>query len=94
MDRASRDTEIFSSEVLTQSSMPLQPFTGKVKLELVVVGRLWMLSTGKDGRLRDRGFVSEQHLEVIYFYTAFFYPLLVEELSNAKDILVSYVMCV
>lgn len=46
MDRASRDTEIFSSEVLTQSSMPLQPFMGKVKLELVVVGRLWMLSTG------------------------------------------------
>lgn len=45
MDRASRDTEIFSSEVLTQSSMPLQPFTGKVKLEFVVVGRLWMLST-------------------------------------------------
>lgn len=45
MDRASRDTEIFSSEFLTQSSMPLQPFTGKVKLELVVVGRLWMLST-------------------------------------------------
>lgn len=48
MDRASRDTEIFSSEFLTQSSMPLQPFTGKVKLELVVVGRLWMLSTERE----------------------------------------------
>lgn len=44
-DSASRETEIFSSEVLTQSSIPLQPFTGKVKLELVVVGRLWILST-------------------------------------------------
>ena len=48
MDKASRDTEIFSSEVLTQSNMPLQPFTGKVKLEFVVDGRLWMLSTKKD----------------------------------------------
>lgn len=47
MDRASRDTEIFSSEVLIQSNMPLQPFRGKVKLELVDVGRLWMLSTEK-----------------------------------------------
>lgn len=56
MDRASRDTEIFSSDVLTQSSMPLQPFKGKVKLELVVVGRLWMLSTEKDSR--DIGYVS------------------------------------
>lgn len=45
MDRASRETEIFSSEVLIQSNMPLQPFRGNVKLELVVVGRLWMLST-------------------------------------------------
>lgn len=45
MDRASRDTEIFSSEVLIQSNMPLQPFSGNVKLELVVVGRLWMLNT-------------------------------------------------
>lgn len=45
MDRASRDTEIFSSEVLIQSNMPLQPFRGNVKFELVVVGRLWMLNT-------------------------------------------------
>lgn len=45
MDRASRETEIFSSEVLIQSNMPLQPFRGNVKLELVVVGRLWMLMT-------------------------------------------------
>lgn len=44
-DKASRATEIFSSEFLTQSSIPLQPFTGKVKLELVDVGRLWILST-------------------------------------------------
>lgn len=48
MDRASRDTEIFSSEVLIQSNMPLQPFRGNVKFELVVVGRLWMLSTEKN----------------------------------------------
>lgn len=48
MDKASRDTEIFSSEFLTQSSMPLQPFTGKVKLEFVAVGLLWMLSTEED----------------------------------------------
>lgn len=48
MDRASRCTEILSSEFLTQSSMPLQPFMGKVKLELVDVGRLWMLSTERD----------------------------------------------
>lgn len=47
MDRASRDTEIFSSEVLIQSNMPLQPFRGNVKFELAVVGRLWMLSTEK-----------------------------------------------
>lgn len=53
MDKASRDTEIFSSEVLTHSSMPLQPFMGKVKLELVVVGRLWMLSTGVGGRSKE-----------------------------------------
>lgn len=52
MDRASRETEIFSSEVLTQSSMPLQPLTGKVKLEFVEVGRLWMLSTEEE---RDEG---------------------------------------
>lgn len=48
MDRASRDTVILSSEVLTQSNIPLQPFTGKVKLEVMVVGRLWMLSTRRD----------------------------------------------
>ena len=65
MDRASRDTEIFSSEVLTQSSMPLQPFTGNVKFELVLVGRLWMLITEKD---RNGQFVSEQHLEVTVFF--------------------------
>ena len=47
MARASRDTEILSSEVLIQSNMPLQPFRGNVKLELVVVGRLWMLNTEK-----------------------------------------------
>lgn len=68
MDRASRDTEIFSSEVLTQSSMPLQPFTGRVKLELVVVGRLWMLSTE-----RDKGFIREHHLRDHLFYTVFFF---------------------
>lgn len=50
MARASRDTEILSSEVRTQSSMPLQPFMGKVKSELVVVGRFWMLSTGVGGK--------------------------------------------
>lgn len=48
MDRASRDTEIFSSEVLIQSNMPLQPFMGKVKFAFEVVGRLWMLSTDRD----------------------------------------------
>lgn len=65
MDRASRDTEIFSSDVLTQSSMPLQPFTGKVKLELVVAGRLWMVSTEKDfGRHRLC-----QQMEVMYSFT-------------------------
>lgn len=51
-DRASRETEIFSSDVRTQSSMPLQPLTGKVKLELVVVGRLWMLITGGGAQLQ------------------------------------------
>lgn len=66
MDRPPRDTEIFSSEVLTQSSMPLQPFMGKVKLEFVVVGRLWMLSTGGKGEVRcgrggRRDFVSQCH---------------------------------
>ena len=45
MERASRDTVIFSSEVRTQSSIPLQPFTGKLKLVAVLVGLLWMLST-------------------------------------------------
>lgn len=58
-DRASLDTEIFSSDVLTQSNMPLQPFAGKVKLELVEVGRLWMLSTDIE-RERER----KQHLEI------------------------------
>lgn len=57
MDKASRDTEIFSSEVLTQSSMPLQPLMGKVKLELVVVGRLWMIIT-EGQKLGDRGLVN------------------------------------
>lgn len=56
MDRASRETEIFSSEVLIQSNMPLQPFRGNVKLELVVVGRLWMLSTEEH---RERALHSE-----------------------------------
>lgn len=51
MDRASRDTEIFSSEVLIQSNMPLQPFRGNVKFELVDVGRLWMLSTEKHKKM-------------------------------------------
>lgn len=62
MERASRDTEIFSSEVRIQSSMPLQPFRGKVKFELVVVGRLWMLNTERhrkkeqfiEGHLRQK----------------------------------------
>lgn len=48
MDRASRETVIFSSEVLTQSIMPLHPFTGKVKSVVMAVGRLWMLNTGKE----------------------------------------------
>lgn len=56
IDRASRDTVIFSSDVLTQSSMPLQPFTGKVKFELVVVGRLWILSTVKH-KGRQKGYL-------------------------------------
>lgn len=60
MDRASRDTEIFSSEVLTQSSMPLQPFMGKVKLDLVDVGRLWMLSTAV-GWEKAQKFVTQLH---------------------------------
>lgn len=61
MDRASRETVIFSSEVLTQSIMPLHPFTGKVKSVVMVVGRLWMLNTGEEKRrykmLCQRGFL-------------------------------------
>lgn len=53
MASASLETDIFSSAVLTQSNIPLQPLAGKVKLELVVVGRLWMLSTERRKRMQN-----------------------------------------
>lgn len=65
MDRASRETEIFSSEVLIQSNMPLQPFRGNVKLELVVVGRLWMLSTEEHREQALRSEPSYGHFPVM-----------------------------
>lgn len=85
MDRASRCTEIFSSEVLTQSSIPLQLFMGNVKLELVVVGRFWMLRTERDTE-RERGALSPRSSR--WFFSFFFFL----SYTVAKDVLVVCVM--
>lgn len=90
MDRALRDTEIFSSEVLTQSSMPLQPFIGKVKLELVVVGLLWMLNT----RVRKIGRVGGEADTLLVSATSRPTQRRVEEVTNAGYILLPcHVIC-
>lgn len=83
MDRASRCTEIFSSEVLTQSSIPLQLFMENVKLELVVVGRFWMLRTERDTEW-ERGALSPRSSCCFFFFLSY---------TAAKDVLVVSVMC-
>ena len=48
LDRMFLEMVTLSSELRAQSTMPLQPFIGKLMSALPITGRLWMLSTVVD----------------------------------------------
>ena len=54
LERMFLEMVTLSSELRAQSTMPLQPFMGKLMSALPITGRLWMLSTVVERQVPER----------------------------------------